>query len=1632
MTTSADALKASLIDRTAALIHQRLDPSEAPFAERFLRAYYGPVAPDDLLAQRPQDLLGAVLAVWSFGRQREPGAPKVRLYSPRLEEHGWQSRYTVLEAINDDMPFLVDSLSSLLVERDLPVDLVVHPVMPVVRDESGTLVEVLPPGSLTPEQAADEEYPARLESFIHIELERVESEERLRELESAALQVLEDVRAAVSDWRQMLARVDEILDSWNEAPPPLAESEIAEARYFLKWLRDDHFTFLGYRRCELVRRGERLVLKGLEDTSLGILKISDRAGGSSAGRSAVERLQLPLSAEVAEHVRRREALVVTKSDRRATVHRPVHMDYVGIRRFDAEGQVVGEDRFLGLFTSVAYSRPASAIPFLRRKVERVLERAGYNQKGHAGKALVHILDTYPRDELFQIDEDELLAIATGILQLQERQRVALFVREDPFGRFVSCVVFVPRDRFHTELRRRIGDILADAFEGEVSAHYVNLDDSPLARVRFLIQTRPGRLPHYDRKVIEQHLAAAARSWPDRLRDVLEERFSPQEAAAIHRRYREAFSVAYRESFPPEVAAQDIRHLEEVLAGAPLALTFYHPPGAAEHQVRFKLYQPHTAPVLSEVLPKLENMGFRAISEIPYRVEAEGGHGAVWIGDFELETRGHEAIDLSAVGGALRELFADVWVGRRENDGFNRLVLRTGLTGRQVVVLRAYAKYLRQAGLAFSQRFVERTLTRHGDLAKGLVELFEARFDPELFDSGQEGDRKSRQKQLRKRLLAGFDGIQKLDEDLILRRFLNLILSTLRTTYYQQREVVLEGESAATPSLAFKLDSQRVQDLPLPRPRYEIFVYSPRFEGVHLRGGLVARGGLRWSDRREDFRTEILDLVKAQSVKNAVIVPVGAKGGFVLKRPPQEGGRQALGAEGLACYRLFIRALLDLTDNLRGDELVPPPGVVRHDGDDPYLVVAADKGTATFSDHANAIAQEYGFWLGDAFASGGSAGYDHKKMGITAKGAWESVKRHFREAGLDTQSQRFTVVGVGDMSGDVFGNGMLQSRHIRLLAAFNHLHIFVDPDPDPEASFLERQRLFELPASSWADYSLAALSTGGRIYDRSEKSLELSDEIRSCFKISESSLTPARLIQYLLRAKVDLLWFGGIGTYVRASSQRNAEIGDRHNDALRVAANEVNCQVVGEGANLALTQRSRIELARSGVRINTDAIDNSAGVDCSDHEVNIKILLDGVVAQGDLTGKQRNALLEEMTDEVSRLVLRDNYLQTQAISIEHARGFSALDQQQQLLRHLERSVRLDRAIEDLPDDEGLEERRISGEGLSRPEISVLLAYAKLDLSAEILASDLPDEDLLGEELRAYFPRPLQERFAEAIEGHRLRREIITTALSNHLVNRVGPTFLHRLSEATGVAAPGIARAFTAARKVFDLRELWTAVEALDGEIPAKVQIGIMLDIGRTLERMVLWFLQHRGAELEIGATVKALEGGIAEVRQNLAEVLPGRRRQIVTKRTNRLTKQGVPETLARRLASLDFLVAGLDIVDLSDGSDVATVSPVYFQVGETFGLDWLHAQARDIDLEGGWTHLAVVSLQEDLYSHQRRITRRVLEEFGGDARPVQRWVQEHRTLFQRARRLLDDLKATPSRDFEMLTVANHQLRGLARS
>jgi glutamate dehydrogenase len=1573
--------------------------------KNFAEQLFGRVVPEDVVRYAPEDLAMLAGEAWNFLARRAPNVPKIRCDSVKLSASGSETAVTVLEIINDDMPFLVDSVMGELGDRGLDIRLVAHPVFGVERDAAGRLLDL-----------KEAEGAQQRESFIHIHLAPILDDNRRADIVRTLESVLGEVRLAVQDWKAILARVNGIVADLKSNPPPMPVDEIAEAIQFLQWLIADNFTFLGVRDYVIKDNS----LEPVFESGLGIMRSRD----FRVLRRGNELLEI--TPEIMAFLKEPRPLIVAKANVRSRVHRRAYLDYIGIKRFDESGNLAGEVRIVGLFTSTAYTRSAHSIPYLRRKVARVEKRAAFGSGGHSSKALANVLEHYPRDELFQVDDETLYHFALAILQLGERPRVRVLARVDRFDRFVSVMVFVPRERYGSHVRQRIGDYLARVFIGHVSAYYPFFpEEGTLVRVHFIIGRRGGKTPEIDRDTLERAVSEIVRTWSDDFADALAVVNPPDKAEALFDRYNEALSAGYHEAYPPAVAVADIRMIESLTERNPLGVDFHHRVEEEQGAVGLKIWRLGRPLPLSERVPVLENMGFRVVDERTFHIVPKGGDvRGVWLHDMLLERSGGGAIALdSAAKARLEAAFLMIMCGVAESDGYNALVLSGGLAWRDVALIRALSRFLRQIRVPYSQDYMWATLVKHAGVAADIVELFHVRFDPRT-----DHNRADREAAIAKRIEDALADVESLDEDRILRRFVNAVQSAIRTNFYQ---IAADGQPKA--EIAVKFASKELTDLPLPRPLYEIFVYSPRFEGVHMRFGKVARGGIRWSDRPQDFRTEILGLVKAQQVKNAVIVPVGAKGGFVPTLMPKGASREAVQAEGIAVYKLFISTLLDITDNIAPDgTIVPPENVVRHDGDDPYLVVAADKGTATFSDTANEISNAHQYWLGDAFASGGSAGYDHKAMGITARGAWESVKRHFREMDIDIGKTPFTVAGVGDMSGDVFGNGMLREKTIKLVAAFDHRDIFIDPDPDPQKSFAERMRLFNLPRSSWQDYDKALISKGGGVYSRASKEIRLSPEAQKLIGVGEI-VTPQALMKAILQMPVDLLYFGGIGTYIRASSESDTAVGDRANDAIRVTGADIKCKVIGEGANLGMTQRGRIEAAMRGIRLNTDAIDNSAGVNTSDVEVNIKIALSRPMRSGALTLDARNALLTEMTDEVARLVLRNNYLQSLALSLAERRGMEDFGFQQRLMQLLEAQGHLDRTVEALPDDMSLADRRKRKVPLTRPELAVLLAYAKLTLYSDLLDSTVPDDPYLGRELGRYFPKEMSERYADALQEHRLRREIIATQLANSMINRGGPTLIVRIADQTGAGPEAIAAAFAAVRDSYGMTELNEAINTLDNRIPGKIQLLLYATVENLLLDRLVWFLRNVDLKDGLAKIVEHYRDGIHQVGSALGEALPEDALAARTERIDELERVGVPVDLARRISDLRVLKAAPDIVLVADRAQraICDVAETYFAAESFFQLDRIGRSVSDIVISDYFDRLALDRALDSIGDAMRRLTAAMVTDGAAGAEAIAAWVEPRRNEVERIRTAVNEI-AGSGLTLSKLSVAASFLGDLARN
>lgn len=1582
--------------------------------EAFVRHFYAHVAPQDMIRRTVGRLAHGVLSVWQFAQNRIPGQPAIRILNPQAQPGIWSGKHSIIEIINDDMPFLVASITAELQRLGYPVRSNIHPILSVRRDQ-GHMVGISAHTPSSPD--------AMLESIMAIEVPRLGDADTVTRVQNALIHVLGDVYGAVRDWNTMRGHCQHLSAQWAGTTHP----EYREAHDWLQWLADNHFTFLGYRRYRFDATPTPGELVIDEQSGLGVLANQDVSVFDGFRHFS----ELPLG--VRDILLQDRPLIITKSNRPSSVHRPVPMDALIVKETGADGALKAVHLFVGLYTSAAYSGSIRDIPYLRQKMARIMSSAGIRENSHTGNALAHILDTYPRDELFQIDDDLLLATVQGILHLHEQPKLALFTRRDLFDRFISCLIYLPRDRLDNDLQLRFRHILTRAMNGTCRDAHITVDSSALARIHYVINLNdPTVLVDHDG--IEQQLADLAQLWPDRLQETLIGSVGEQQALALMAQFGQSFPPGYRNDQTADRAVIDITHMAELHADRDLVVDLSAetpiPEGAdqVDHLAAFRVYSLGRPLPLSRILPILENMGLEVLEEQPHMITpAEGNR--IWLQHFISRMDGSTAIPDDNLRPLFHDAFLRIWYHEAENDRFNRLILQVGLSWRDVAMLRTYARYLRQTNFPLSQEMMADVLAIYPAITRLIVKLFATMHNPALVLP----DRDAAIGGLVVELDHAIQSVRSLDEDRILRAYVNLIRFTLRTNFYQR-----DNHGYPDAWIAVKLASDKLDELPLPRPMVEIFLYSPRFEGVHLRGGKVARGGIRWSDRRDDFRTEILGLLKAQTVKNTVIVPVGAKGGFVLKQPPQEGGRDALQAEGIACYQQFIRGLLGITDNIINGQIMPPSDVVRHDGDDPYLVVAADKGTATFSDIANAISEQFGFWLGDAFASGGSVGYDHKKMGITAKGGWESVKRHFREMGKDIQQQDFTAVGVGDMSGDVFGNGMLLSPHTRMIAAFNHLHIFVDPDPDPVRSFAERQRLFNLPRSNWTDYDPATLSAGGAVFERSAKSIELSPEAQTALGLDRARVTPHELMRAILCADVELMWFGGIGTYVKGSHETHTDAGDKANDPVRINGRELRAKVIGEGANLGMTQAGRIEAARNNVRLNTDFIDNSAGVDCSDHEVNIKILLRDIVQQGKMDRPARDQLLESMTDEVSRLVLLDNYLQTEAITIALAEGSKRLIEHGHVMRVLERDAGLVRSLEGLPDDDGLTQRQRDGDGLTRPEFSLLLSYAKMNMFNRILASPLPDDPYFSLDLIRYFPRHLRgDEWRDAIMAHPLRREIIATTLANSFVNRAGPTVPIDISERTGMDIGTVTMAFAIIKDVFDLRDWWRQIEQGDNTISATAQAAMFRWIIRLIERGCIWLLSNVPQPYAAIPLIERFRPGIRALRDFLHDFTPAANQAEITRISTELIAAGTPAALADDIARIPLLFAGLDIVRAAEetGLSVEQVAKPYFMVGDRFGMAWLRLQAVPLSSTNLWRRQAVAAIIDDLYAYQRDLTIQILSSAAGAHQVpdqhtfMDQWMAQRHQAISRLDQLIAELHVIGPIDFAMLAVANRQLKSL---
>jgi glutamate dehydrogenase len=1599
-----------LLDKVFQLIQEKIPSTRASLITEFGEQLFSNIAHEDLIGRSDSDTYGAMLSLWQHFCEYDGATPFIKAFNPKITKDGWQSEHSIVEIIVPDKPFLVDSIRMCLARLNITAHLFLNSPITLKRNAQNEIMHFVSKNKATCETCIKE-------TVFLLEIDRQTNSKALAQLTEELQQVLSEVEQVVSDWTPMQNKLDNARASLSDIPFAIDPNAQQEAIEFVDWLAKHNFTLMGYRYYKVRPEEGDYIWQPQDETSLGIML--------NTTRNRDRRISnLPSSARKA--TLSQHPLILTKTTSVARVHRPTYLDYVGIKEFNTEGQVVGEHRFLGLYSAALYNSSVINIPVLKQKIAQVCQLMDVEQGTHAFKATINILETYPREELLHSSSKELARIVKGILQMQERGFSRMFTRKDAYGRFISCLVYVPRERYNTALRIATQQYLQKAFNSEQPVEFTTyFSESVYARTHYIVRVADNNVD-FAVSDIEQNVSELSKSWDDRLISTIKSAFGEAKSVSLIKQFSNAFSQSYMDHHLPSAALADINKICELSDDLPLTMLFYRPQEIDKQSkaVRLKLYHRDEPIHLSDVLPMLENFGLRVIDETPYQVKAshDGGSRNYWVMDFSMLHDAFPPTDMALSQELFQSAFAKVWDRHLEDDAFNRLILSANISGRKVTILRAYAKYMRQTGSLFSIDYIANTVAAYPDISALLIDLFEYRFTPDKKFTAKEQDKRAQE------IISKLDSVSNLDDDRIIRRYLDMILATVRTNFYQPTQQGIEKAY-----VSFKLRPELIPDMPLPLPKFEIFVYSPRVEGVHLRGGKVARGGLRWSDRQEDFRTEVLGLVKAQQVKNTVIVPVGAKGGFVCKQPVQ-GGRDAFIAEGQACYRIFIRSLLDLTDNIIDGAIVPPRQVVRHDEDDPYLVVAADKGTATFSDIANEISAEFDFWLGDAFASGGSVGYDHKKMGITARGAWESVKRHFREIGINCQTTDFTCVGIGDMAGDVFGNGMLLSQHTRLVAAFNHMHIFIDPNPDAAASYRERERLFADPSLNWSNYNTSLMSDGGGIFDRKAKSISLTAQMKKMLNTKRVSMTPNELIHELLQMPVDLLWNGGIGTYIKATNESHAEVGDRANDEVRVNGKQIKAKIVGEGGNLGATQLGRIEYAKHGGRINTDFIDNVGGVDCSDNEVNIKILLNSLVKAGDLTLKQRNELLYDMTDNVADLVLDDCYRQTQSISISQLGGAKSLKEQIRFIHGLEKAGDLNRELEFLPSDEDLNERIVDNIGFTRPELSVLISYSKMVLKDDLNVSDITEAEHYNQLLVNAFPKQLQDRYQSQMQGHPLRSEIIATKLANVMINDMGFNFVFRLQEETGSSVSEIAKAYSIVKAVFGMDDVSDEIEQLDNQISADVQLSLFDQIRRALRRGARWFVRQSTSFTSIAEAIDFYRPIYMDLLDNINDYLVDDEVSSLLKARDELVAQGVPVKLAYRLAMLSNAFSTFDLAHIVADAQTpkAVTARLYFQLGSQLQLHWFLNQINRQAVDNHWQALARSSYREELDHQQRAITQSLIKRSkkllscqDADAL-LDNWMAENTDLISRWCGMMSEFKTSKHHEFAKFSVALREL------
>jgi glutamate dehydrogenase len=1606
---------------------EKLAAEELPMFMDFTERYFTRFPIEDIYGRHLADVFGCVYQWWRYLHTFGSDQPKVTIFNPKLDVDGWVCPHTVLVVLQKDMPFLVDSIRIEINRRNIAIHTIKSTLLCVERNAKHQLVALCDGKDNDALDNLDNKDPVSREALVYLEINLLTQEDELKNITDSLLSVLAELAIVVQDYHPIVNAVTDAEKNLSGVSDAVAIANIRESQDFLVWLKNNNFTFLGYSEYEF---GEKNGKKYLQENTKKRLGIFSHKGGD-ANFSGADGLNPGMTRF---HLAP-QAITFSKSSVRSRIHRQAYSDYIIVKRFNNKGEVVGEIRFIGLYTSRVYTMSPSKIPLVRHKVANVFELSGLSVNSHDGKYLQQILETFPRDELFLSNSSELYETVSGVARINERYQVRMFMRRDLFGKFVSCLVYIPRDVFTTQLRLQIQELISKKIKATECEFTTYFSESILARVYLVFKVDPKLPLEYDHEKLQSRIREMTRSWQDHLQISLIESYGEEKAMRLLSDYRDAFSSSYKEHFESRTAVHDIASIAELKTDSDIAMSFYQPVGAEPHVVRFKIFRKAKAIELSDVIPVLEHLGLRVLSENPYAIHKHD-NGLVWLHDFQLSYNLPDVLDVHQVKSLFQDAFSAIWHKKADSDAFNKLVLSAQLSWREVLVLRAYASYMRQTLFSFNDSYIANALVNNRVITRQLINYFKQKFDPNLPDV--KSNRSEYLAELRGSIVTHLDAVENLNEDRILRRFLVFMESSLRTNYFQKSEEGVEKNY-----LSIKLSPRTIPDIPEPRPLYEIFVYSLRMEGVHLRGGKVARGGLRWSDRMQDYRTEVLGLVKAQQVKNAIIVPNGAKGGFVCKQPPQEGGREAIQQEGIACYKIFIRGLLDLTDNLVEGKLTPPIHVVRYDEDDPYLVVAADKGTATFSDIANSISAEYKHWLGDAFASGGSQGYDHKGMGITARGAWISVMRHFKEKNINIQEQDFTVVGIGDMAGDVFGNGMLLSPHICLVAAFNHAHIFIDPAPNAATSFTERQRLFSTPKTGWGDYDKTLMSSGGGVFNRDVKIITITPEMKKCFDIEENILTPTELMHRLLKAPVDLLWNGGIGTYVKSSAESHADVGDKANDALRVNGNQLRCKVVGEGGNLGMTQRGRVEYcllggaSSIGGACNTDFIDNAGGVDCSDHEVNVKILLNEIVSGGDLTAKQRNKLLADMTENVAELVLKNNYRQTQAISIAETESLARSAEYRRFMSSLEQQKRLNRKLEFLPTDDVLLERQTHGKGLTRPELSILISYAKAVLKEDLVVADIASDSYMAVSIEGAFPRKIAQLYPQQLYSHRLKREIVATQVANDMVNNMGISFTQRLIEATGVHAGDVAKAYVIARDIYDMESFIRALQNLDYKIPASLQTTLMVGMIRRVRRATRWFLRNRRSNIEPAKEVPFFAPAVASTTAQLPNLLRGDVLNEWLASAENLKKNGVPAELVAQATETSYLYSGLSVAEAAKRSEkpLELVSALYFLLGDYLSLPWFSTQISNLHVETFWQAMARETYMDDLESQLRSLTVSLMQSVTDAAsieQVIQQWSSQQQLLIQRWKMMVNELQASSGTDFAVFSVALRDLLDLAQA